>query len=81
MMLPMAAAPAAGLLQATNGNFYGLTSGGGTSYYGTFYPVLYDGQDAVRSYERQWNRDQHGWLHKLPRHLHATFIPITRTSR
>src|SRR5664279_1604357 len=26
-----------GLLQATNGNFYGLTSGGGTNYYGTFF--------------------------------------------
>jgi uncharacterized repeat protein (TIGR03803 family) len=26
-----------GLLQAINGNFYGLTSAGGTSYFGTFY--------------------------------------------
>jgi uncharacterized repeat protein (TIGR02543 family) len=26
-----------GLLQATNGNFYGLTSGGGNNYYGTFF--------------------------------------------
>ncbi len=26
-----------GLLQATNGNFYGLTSAGGTGYFGTFF--------------------------------------------
>ena len=36
--------PAAGLLQATNGNFYGLTSGGGTSYYGTFYQFYTTGR-------------------------------------
>jgi uncharacterized repeat protein (TIGR03803 family) len=33
-----------GLLQATNGNFYGLTSGGGTSYYGTFFQFFTTGK-------------------------------------
>jgi uncharacterized repeat protein (TIGR03803 family) len=33
-----------GLLQATNGNFYGLTSGGGTSYLGTFFQFFTTGK-------------------------------------
>ncbi len=36
--------PAARLLQATNGDFFGLTSGGGANYYGTFFQFYATGK-------------------------------------
>ena len=59
--------PYAGLIQATDGKFYGATKAGGTNNAGTVFSLVND--TLTVSTTRQWQRDQHRRLHNLSGYL------------
>ena len=50
--------PLGGLVQATDGNFYGTTSAGGTRGDGTVFKITPSGLSLIHIYKR-WDRDRH----------------------